>query len=62
MNGRKPGAEKAGGFGNSSHKFEAYGIVRVARVATDDNPADILFKPLLKPAFIRHCDTLMLSE
>ena len=43
-------------------EFEADGIVRVACVATDDTPADILTKPLLKPAFIRHRDTLMLSE
>ena len=40
----------------------ADGIVRVARVATDNNPAGIMTKPLLKPAFIRHRDTLMLSE
>jgi hypothetical protein len=43
-------------------EFEADGIVRVARVATDDNPANIMTKPLLKPAFIRHRDTLMSSE
>ena len=39
-------------------EFEANGIMRVARVKTDDNPADILTKPLLKPAFICHRDTL----
>ena len=43
-------------------EFEADVIVRVARVTTDNNPADILTKPLLKPAFIRDHDTLMLSE
>ena len=43
-------------------EFEANRIVRVARVATDNNPEDTLTKPLLKPAFIRHYDTLMLSE
>ena len=43
-------------------EFEADGIVRVARVATDDNPANIMTKLLLKPAFIRHRDTLMSSE
>ena len=43
-------------------ELEADEIVRVARVATDDNPADILTKPLLKSAFIRHRDTLMSSE
>ncbi len=43
-------------------EFKADRIVRVARVVTDVNPANILTKPLLKPAFIRHGDTLMLSE
>ena len=43
-------------------EFEADGIVRVARVATDNNPADIMTKPLLKLAFIRHRDTLMSSK
>ena len=43
-------------------EFEADGIVGVARVATDVNPADILTKPLLKPAFIRHHATLRSSK
>ena len=40
-------------------ELEADEIVRMACVATDDNPADILTKPLLKSAFIRHRDMLM---
>ena len=45
-----------------AREFEADRIVRVACVMTDDNPADILTKPPLKPAFIRHRDTLMSSK